>query len=234
MEIRLSKLMAERGLCSRREADRYIEQGKVTVNGETITQLGTKVSPDAEIELKRSGQPITILLNKPLGYVSAQPEDGHEPAIVLLTKERRHDRGRPLNPRKLEKLAVAGRLDINSSGLLVFTQDGRIARQLVGEGSAVEKEYIVRVEGEITPQKLEKLRYGLELDDRPLRQAKVERLGESRLRIILQEGRKRQIRRMCELVQLKVVSLKRIRVGNVSLGKLPPGSWRLLHPAESF
>lgn len=232
MEIRLSKLMAQKGICSRREADDYIQKGWVIVDGKPITVVGTKVPLTAQISLspKAKRQQLTILLHKPLGYVSSQPEDGYEPAKVLLTR----DRGGKFDARRLPKLAVAGRLDINSTGLLVFTQDGRIAKQLIGEDSPVEKEYLVAVEGEITEEKLDQLRFGLALDGKPLRRARVERLGREKLRIVLKEGRKRQIRRMCELVDLETVFLKRIRIGKVSLGRLPIGHWRLLRRDEVF
>lgn len=239
--IRLSKLMAEQGICSRREADEYIERGWVFVDGERTTALGTKVSPSAQItlapEAERSQKGLTtILLHKPLHYVSAQPEDGYEPAITLLTPDRRDptDRGKACNPSRLPKLAVAGRLDINSTGLLVFTQDGRIAKQLIGENSPIEKEYVVVVEGRVTEGKLDQLRFGLSLDGKPLRRAQVTKIGDQRLRIVLQEGRKRQIRRMCELVELEVAALKRTRIGAVQLGRLPIGHWRLLRYNERF
>lgn len=239
--IRLSKLMAERGLCSRREADRYIERGLVFVNGEQITELGTKVPLDAQIELAseaelEQGRQLTVLLNKPLGYVSSQAEEGYEPAKVLLTPERRdpRDRGPMINPSKVAKLAVAGRLDINSSGLLVFTQDGRIAKQLVGDQGEVEKEYLVSIKGEASDEIIARLCEGLELDGKRLRRARVTRAGRDRLRFVLREGRKRQIRRMCDLVGLEVVGLKRVRIGAVELGDLPVGQWRLLRPKEKF
>ena len=239
-KIRLSKLMAERGICSRREADSLIERGLVLVNGEKITQLGTKVDPDVRITLEREGlreqnNLVTILLNKPLGYVSGQPEPGKIPAIRLVTPENQHKPGtRKLRQGDLKGLAVTGRLDIDSKGLLVFTQDGRIAKKIIGEDSKIEKEYLVRVEGEITEGKIARLRHGLELDGEKLREARVERLNETQLRFVLREGKKRQIRRMCELVELQVVGLKRVRVGRVVLGDLPEGTWRFLDKDESF
>jgi 23S rRNA pseudouridine2604 synthase len=183
---------------------------------------------------------VTVLLHKPIGYVSGQAEDGYEPAIVLVTRENRwaEDRGQPWHPAHLRGLAPAGRLDIDSTGLLVLTQDGRVARHLIGEGSDVEKEYLVRVEpareGSFVPQDIERLRHGLELDGRKLKPAKVSWANEDQLRIVLREGRKRQIRRMCELVGLKVTGLKRVRIGSVVLGKLPPGQWRYLRDDERF
>ena len=239
---RLSKIMAARGMCSRREADRYIERGLVLVDGQVVSELGTKVSPEAEIELAEAGQKrqasqATFLLNKPIGYVSAQPEDGHKPAEVLLRKETRwkEDRSpRRFNPAQLRGISPAGRLDINSTGLLVLTQDGRVARRIIGEDSDVDKEYLVRVTGHLTDQGLKLLNHGLSLDDKPLKPAKVTWQNKDQLRFILREGKKRQIRRMCELVGLKVVGLKRIRIGRVMLGNLPSGQWRYLRDDEQF
>lgn len=241
-KVRLSKVMSERGLCSRREADQYIEQGLVYVDGEQITQLGTRIFPDQKITLAKAAQAqqsarVTILLHKPIGYVSGQPEPGYTPAITLITAASRDPEDRaPLrfSPSQLKGLAPAGRLDIDSTGLIVFTQDGRIAKQLIGENSGVEKEYLVRVEGRLAADGLAKLRLGLSLDGRALKPAQVEWQNDDQLRFVLREGRKRQIRRMCELVGLKVVGLKRVRVGKVRLGKLPVGKWRYLRPGENF
>lgn len=232
--------MAERGMCSRREADAYIERGWVFVNGERVSELGVRIDPNAEIHLageakQRQSDRVTILLHKPLGYVSAQAEDGHTPAVSLITAESQFkNEGPPFRPALLRGLAPAGRLDIDSTGLLVLTQDGRVARQLIGDDSEVEKEYLVRVSGDLIPGGLELLNHGLELDGRRLRQAQVEWAREGTLRFRLREGRKRQIRRMCELVGLKVVALKRIRIGRVVLGDLPPGQWRFLRADEVF
>lgn len=239
--VRLSKVMAERGLCSRREADAIIERGWVFVNGARVCELGIRIDPDADIELapeaeKRQAQQVTMLLHKPVGYVSGQPEPGYEPAVALIGTDNQFDRDTapPLHASQLRGLAPAGRLDIDSTGLLVLTQNGRIARQLIGDDSKVEKEYIVRVEGGLDDRDLVRLNHGLELDGRKLRPAKVEWLNDDQLRFVLREGRKRQIRRMCELVGLRVVGLKRVRIGRVRLGDLPLGQWRFLRPDERF
>jgi len=239
--VRLSKLMSERGLCSRREADTYIERGWVWVNGVQISLLGTKVAPDCEIRLTREAnlqqaQRVTILMHKPVGYVSGQPEPGYEPAVVLVKPEHRwdEDRTNPFSPAWLKGLAPAGRLDIDSTGLLVLTQDGRIAKQLIGENSSIEKEYLVRVAGSLDSAGLRLLNHGLSLDGKALRPAKVSWQNEDQLRFILKEGKKRQIRRMCELVGLTVVGLKRVRIGRIMLGHLPMGQWRLLRADEGF
>jgi 23S rRNA pseudouridine2604 synthase len=240
--VRVSKLMAERGLCSRREADAYIERGWVFADGVRITELGTRVDPGARIALSeaargRQSALVTILLHKPVGYVSAQAEDGYRPAVTLVTAEtqcRADASGQRFSPAVLRGLAPAGRLDIDSTGLLVLTQDGRVARQLIGEDSGIEKEYLVRVEGRLGPEGLARLRHGLSLDGRPLEPAKVRWQNEDQLHFVLREGRKRQIRRMCELVGLRVTGLKRIRIGRVRLDDLPQGQWRFLGADERF
>ena len=247
---RLNKRMAELGMCSRREADDWIAQGWVKVNGR-VAEMGVKVTPQDRIEVDRSArnqqqQQVTILLHKPIGYVSGQAEDGHEPAVVLV-QPRAHWREDPsphrFAPSQLRGLAPAGRLDIDSVGLLVLTQDGRVARQLIGEDSGIEKEYLVRVsygavaqnsQAAFPREQLARLRHGLSLDGQPLKPARVDWQNPEQLRFVLTEGKKRQIRRMCELVGLKVVGLKRIRIGNVVLGNLPIGQWRYLGPHERF
>ncbi len=250
--VRLNKRMAELGLCSRREADDWIIKGWVRVNGAPAV-MGQPVALDARIEVDRQAeqqqrQQVTILINKPVGYVSGQAEDGHEPAVVLVQPQ---NRWRECNSRmrwgheQLRGLAPAGRLDIDSIGLLVLTQDGRVARQLIGEDSLMEKEYLVRVSlgvgGErsnvqavFPPEKLALLNHGLSLDGQALRPAQVSWQNPEQLRFVLTEGKKRQIRRMCEQVGLFVTGLKRVRIGRVNLGHLPVGQWRYLMPHESF
>jgi 23S rRNA pseudouridine2604 synthase len=241
-KIRLSKVMSERGLCSRREADEYIERGWVYVDGEKISELGTRIDPTQQITLDKRAQKnqderVTIILNKSIGYVSAQAEPGYKPALMLVIKENQQKSNiavRKFSPEHTRGLAPAGRLDIDSTGLLVLTQDGRIAKQLIGEDSQIEKEYLVRVDGKLSDDGLRKLQHGLELDGVKLKPAKVSWQNDDQLRFILKEGRKRQIRRMCDLVGLKVTGLKRIRIGNVKLGDLPLGQWRYLGPNENF
>jgi len=239
---RLSKRMSELGLCSRREADEWIENGWVTVDGAVMTTLGTRVAPDARIGIddaahRHQSESVTILLHKPAGYVSGQAEDGYQPAMVLVRPENRWTEDRApaqWRPGHLRGLAPAGRLDIDSTGLLVFTQDGRVARRLIGHDSEIEKEYLVRVEGALAPEGLKRLNHGLELDGEQLKPARVSWQNEHQLRFVLRQGKKRQIRRMCELVGLKVTGLKRVRTGSVVLGKLPSGMWRYLRADEKF
>jgi 23S rRNA pseudouridine2604 synthase len=238
--VRVSKLMAERGLCSRREADAYIERGLVLVDGQRVTQLGTKVSPKAIIALTAEARATqarqaTILLHKPIGYVSGQAEDGHQPAVVLIGAATQvSDDPQRFTPQVLRGLAPAGRLDIDSTGLLVLTQDGRVARQLIGDDSQVDKEYLVRVDGALDARGLALLNHGLSLDGKKLRPAQVAWANADQLRFVLREGRKRQIRRMCELVGMQVTGLKRVRIGRVRLSDLPLGQWRFLSEGESF
>ena len=239
---RLSKRMSELGLCSRREADEWIENGWVKVDGQVVNTLGVRIPPSARIEIdpeatRHQSEQVTILLNKPIGYVSGQAEDGHEPAIVLIRPENRWSGDTApirFKPSHLRGLAPAGRLDIDSTGLLVFTQDGRVARRLIGQDSEVEKEYLVRVEGSLSDEGLRRLRNGLELDGVRLKPAQVSWQNEHQLRFVLREGRKRQIRRMCEMVGLVVTALKRVRSGSVPLGPLPMGQWRYLRRDERF
>ena len=240
--IRLSKLMSAQGICSRREADEWITKGWVKVDGVTITELGTKILPAQRITVHREAQVqqsqrVTILINKPIGYVSGQAEDGYQPAVTLVTAEHHWSGDNAtlvFHPRQLRGLAPAGRLDIDSTGLLVLTQDGRIAKQLIGADSEIEKEYLVRVEGRLSTADLKRLNHGLSLDGVPLKPARVSWQNTDQLRFILKEGKKRQIRRVCELVGLKVIGLKRVRIGKVMLGELPMGQWRYLSSTERF
>lgn len=251
--LRLSKRMSELGLASRREADEWIEAGWVRVDGRVVNQLGARVLPQQQITIDPQAKHqqalrVTVLLHKPVGYVSGQAEDGYEPAVVLVNAANHWsgDRsGTKFNAAHLRHLAPAGRLDIDSTGLLVLTQDGRIAKQLIGEDSGVEKEYLVRVSWperpeltEIAPHfpadRLERLRHGLSLDGEKLKPAKVSWQNEQQLRFVLREGKKRQIRRMCELVGLQVTGLKRVRMGRIALGDLPAGQWRYLRWDERF
>ncbi len=268
--VRLNKRMAELGLCSRREADEWIERGWVRVNGAPAV-MGVKVLPSDKVEVDKratgaQAQQVTVLLHKPVGYVSGQAEDGYEPAIVLVNPRNQWqgDTSRiRFQGSHLRSLAPSGRLDIDSTGLLVLTQDGRVARQLIGEDSQIDKEYLVRVSYQVAPQRvtempfadatgarsesisqdvrsvfppalLARLRHGLSLDGQALKPAQVDWQNPEQLRFVLREGKKRQIRRMCEAVGLHVTGLKRVRIGGVALGQLPVGQWRYLAAHERF
>ena len=244
--LRLSKRMSELGIASRREADEWIAKGWVRVDDQVVSELGSRVLPGQRITVDakakfQQAQRVTVLVNKPVGYVSGQAEDGYEPAVVLVTSANqwREDRsGTRFLREHLKSLVPAGRLDIDSVGLLVLTQDGRVAKQLVGEEGEIEKEYLVRVAmaggAKLPESSLEQLRHGLELDGEPLRPAQVEWVNEDQLRFVLTQGKKRQIRRMCEAVGLQVLGLKRVRIGGVMLGDLPTGQWRYLRADEAF
>lgn len=244
--IRLSKRMSELGLCSRREADEWIAQGWVRVDGQVIAELGSKILPEQKITIEKQAKAqqarrVTVLINKPMGYVSGQAEDGYKPAVVLVRPENRwaeDTMSLQFSGGQLKSLVPAGRLDIDSIGLLVLTQDGRIAKQLIGEDTQIEKEYLVRVQygkaGRLPDVDLRRLNHGLSLDGKPLRPAIVRWQNDDQLSFILREGKKRQIRRMCELVGLKVLGLKRVRIGHVKLGDLPVGQWRYLDENERF
>ena len=244
--LRLSKRMSELGIASRREADEWIAKGWVRVDDQVVSGLGSRVMPEQRITVDakakyQQAQRVTVLINKPVGYVSGQAEDGYEPALVLVTPQnqwREDHSGTRFLREHLKSLVPAGRLDIDSVGLLVLTQDGRIAKQLIGEDSQIEKEYLVRVAragGDPLPvADLELLRHGLELDGEALLPATVEWVNDDQLRFVLRQGKKRQIRRMCEAVGLQVLGLKRVRIGAVMLGDLPTGEWRYLRREESF
>lgn len=246
-EVRLSKRMSELGIASRREADEWIAKGWVRVDGKIVNELGSRVRVGQLITVDtpakfHQARKVTILLNKPVGYVSGQAEDGHEPAWVLIKPEsqwREDGSGIRFLREHTRSLAPAGRLDIDSVGLLVMTQDGRVAKQLIGEDSLIEKEYLVRVAPtnggpRLSSEGLALLNHGLWLDEVELKPALVEWVNDDQLRFVLREGRKRQIRRMCEAVKLQVLGLKRVRIGNVNLGNLPPGQWRYLRLDENF
>ncbi len=240
--VRLSKVMAELGICSRREADALIENGWVSVDGEVVSTLGTKIHPRAKISVAPEGQTwlrgkLTIMINKPVGYVSGQAEDGYTPASAILSENMQvRAPGDPPPPvrKELFSLAPAGRLDIDSWGLLILTQDGRIAKRLIGADSPFEKEYHVWVDGEITREKVRALTHGLSLDGKALKPAKIKHVKNNELVFVLREGKKRQIRRMCELVDLEVTGLVRTRIGPLTLGNLKLGQWRYLSRKEMF
>lgn len=238
--LRLSKLMAQKGLCSRREADELIQKGQVLVDGIIIATLGTKVDINSNISLSKQAQnfkknQVTILLNKPVGIVATQPEKGYKEALTLIKEQTQDKKDRKiLKPYHLKKLSVAGRLDINSKGLLILTQDGHLAKKLIGENSTIEKEYFVRTKEPITDYHIKKLSSEMVLDGHILKKVSIHSTEKYSFHIILTEGKKRQIRRMCESLNLTVIELKRVRVGHIHLKGLKEGTWRFLKENESF
>ncbi len=231
---RVNRWLAQAGVCSRREAESYIAQGRVRIDGAAVADAGRKIEPGQRLTLERGGEaeaPLSLLLNKPPGYVSAQPEAGQTPAARLLTAPNRWGGGNG-GVRGDASLPPLGRLDRDSRGLLLLSQDGVLAKAVIGPDSRLDKEYRVRVSGPIDVRKLRLLRHGLQLDGRELQPAEVTSVADQVLRFVLREGRNRQIRRMCEAVELRVVDLQRLRIGPLRLGELPEGRWRPLGPKE--
>ena len=205
------------------------------MNGVVVTELGHKIEPMQSLTLDDRAavaiaEKFTAVLNKPVDYVSAQPEAGQTPAARLITTANASDGSE--GPGRDASLAPLGRLDQDSRGLLLLSEDGVLAKAIIGPQHTLEKEYLVTVTGAITTGKLTLLRNGLTLDQRKLKPAKVTVDNGQTLRFILKEGRKRQIRRMCDLVGLKVVDLVRLRIGPLHMGDLPEGEWRTLKPHE--
>lgn len=233
--VRINKWLGQTGVCSRREAEALIAAGMITIDGESVTDAGRKIEPGQTLTLNDRGEAalasgVTILIHKPLGYVSGQPEPDKIPAVRLLTAENLVGEGTP--PAEDASLPPIGRLDEDSRGLLMLSSDGVVAKAVIGPQSRLDKEYLVRIEGDVTEKKLALLRRGLMLDGRILKYAKVSRMEQNRLRFILTEGRNRQIRRMCEMVDLEVIDLLRIRVGPIHLNNLPEGKWRMITAEE--
>ena len=233
---RVNRWLAQNGVCSRREAEALILQGLVSIDGLRVDDVGRKIEPGQTLVLSDRAQAklegaLTVMIHKPIGIVSAQPDTGQVPAVRLLTREALFGQS-PVIPGFSNNLAPVGRLDMDSRGLLILSEDGVVAKAVIGPQSELEKEYRVAIMGEITEEKLELMRFGLELDGRELRPAHVEVISDQRLRVILQEGRNRQIRRMCDLLEWKVVDLFRVRVGPLTLGDMPEGYWRPLTALE--
>ena len=233
---RVNRWLAQSGVCSRREAEALIAEGLVSIDGEPVADPGRKIAPGQTLVLAdraqaQLGSALTVMLHKPVGVVSSQPEHGQVPAVRLLTKAALVGDS-PAIPTRDSRLAPIGRLDMDSRGLLILSEDGVVAKAVIGPASELEKEYLVRVTGQLADRRIALLRHGLQLDGRQLKPARVTMAGEQTLRFVLKEGRNRQIRRMCELVELEVVDLLRIRIGEVRLGDLPEGRWRPLTAGE--
>ncbi|MBX3026810.1 rRNA pseudouridine synthase [bacterium] len=237
---RVAKLMAARGLCSRREAERLIDAGCVLLDGVPVAAQGAKAAADADIRVTDAGRRLlggrsTVLLHKPLGIVSTQPEPGQTPAWRLVRAATRRGPIAPAVEQDLladrQSLSVAGRLDRASRGLLVLTQDGTVARRIIG-GQGVEKAYLVRTAAPATDGQVHKLNGPMRLDGQALLPMRVSRVDGDTLRFVLVEGRKHQIRRCARTVGLTVVDLFRVAVGPLALGDLPEGCWRLASEDE--
>jgi 23S rRNA pseudouridine2605 synthase len=228
---RLQKVLAQAGVASRRASEMLIQAGRVTVNGQVVTTLGTKVDPDrdriavdGQVLRQTAEPPVYILLNKPVDVLSAaRDERGRRTVLDLVPIEAR--------------VYPVGRLDLRSEGLILLTNDGALTKKLTHPGHQIEKEYHVLVTGKPTTRTLARWRSGdLELYGKPLAPAIVEKMSDEGdhtwLRIVLTEGRKRQIRETARLLGHPVRVLRRVRLGPLKLGKLPSGRWRYLTPAE--
>lgn len=220
--MRLNKYIAYLNIASRREADKLIKDGKVKVNGEIIInpaiQVGENDKIICDIENYKN-EKIYIKLNKPVGYVVSNNKKEGKPIYKLLDE-------------KLKKLYPVGRLDKDSKGLILFTNDGIFSRKIIGEESECEKEYYVKLEGNISDGALKKLEFGISLDGKKLKPAIVKRVSKNSFNIILKEGRNRQIRRMCEKVGFEVILLKRLRISNIYLNDLQEGKFEYLTKDE--
>ena len=223
-QLRLQKFLSAAGVCSRRHGEEYILQGRVRVNRQVVTELGTRIDPDKD-RIEVDGRPvfmrsrfIYIALNKPKGYVTSCSQSGEMLVVDLIDLPQR--------------LYPIGRLDKDSTGLLLMTNDGRLHHRLSHPSFDHEKEYEVTVALPLQDSTLRQLAEGVPLKEGWTRPAQVQRLSGRRFRIVLQEGRNRQIRRMVRQVGHQVTRLKRIRVANIRLGSLPPGAWRHLTANE--
>lgn len=223
---RLQKIIARAGICSRRQAERLILSGKVTVDGKIIRELGSKADLNQKIcvdgkNLTFDTEKIYILLNKPRGYVSTVHDDRGRKNIIDLLGENVPERVYPV-----------GRLDLNSEGLILLTNDGDLTNLLIHPRFEVKKTYLARVSGEITEEKLDKLRAGIELDDGLTAPAEIYRLEDDLIEITIHEGRNRQIRRMFAAIGCDVRRLKRVKFANLTLEGLKVGKFRRLTAEE--
>lgn len=220
--MRLNKYIASINIASRREADRLIQNGKVKVNGILITNPATQVSENDNVECdteKHDENKIYIKLNKPRGYVVSKNKEEGKPIYNLIKNE-------------FNDIYPVGRLDKDSNGLILFTNDGVFSRKIIGENTNCEKEYYVKLNDNVPDGALKKLEYGISLDGQKLKPAKVKRINKNSFHIILTEGKNRQIRRMCQKVGFEVIVLKRLRIANILLSDLKEGSFQHLTEDE--
>ena len=219
---RLNKAISDSGFCSRRQADSFIEKGQVTVNGETAG-LGDRVMPLDEIEV--NGQKISE--NETLVYIAL-----NKPVGITCTTDRRIDGNVVDYINHPERIFHIGRLDKPSEGLLLMTNDGDIVNKILRAGNSHEKEYTVTVDRPVTEDFLKRMRNGIPILDTVTKKCKVERISRNKFKIVLVQGLNRQIRRMCEYLSYDVIALRRDRIMNITLGKLPVGEWRDLTMEE--
>lgn len=225
--IRLQKFLADSGLASRRRAEQFILDGLVEVNGEIIKKMGVKIDPEKDevkfrgeiVKAKKKDESIVVMLNKPAGYTCTTRRFKGEKNVLDLVKED-------------ERLYPVGRLDKNSEGLLILTNDGELANKLMHPRYQKEKEYLIEVDQDIRDEDIRILRDGVELEDGFVVPIKVEKHKSKQMLITLAEGKKRQIRRMCQAIGLKVVFLKRIRINKLTLEGLKKGKYKILDKKE--
>lgn len=236
MEERLQKFLANQGVCSRRKAEQYILEGKVKVNGQVVTELGTKINTDVDkIEfnnklISNETEKIYILLNKPIGYVTTVKDQFDRPTVMEFLKEN----GKPIKT----KVVPVGRLDMYTSGALILSNDGDFIYQITHPKHEINKTYQVTVKGKITDSEIENLRSGVDIGDyitKPA-QVKIMKIDEekniSRIEITIHEGKNRQVRRMCESIGKKVLALHRSKIGNIDVKDLKLGRFRYLTDKE--
>lgn len=231
-EERLQKFIANQGICSRRKAEEYISSGRIKVNGEVVTELGTKINPSKdiiEVDDKKisniAGKKVYILLNKPIGYVTTTKDQFNRNTVLDLVKVK-------------EKVLPVGRLDMYTSGAIILSNDGNFIYKITHPKYEVEKTYNVTLKGQITDDEVESLKNGVKVDDYVTGKAKVKILridkekDLSRVEIIIHEGKNREVRKMCEAIGRKVLALHRTKIGNISVKDLRLGTWRYLKPNE--
>lgn len=230
MEVRLNKFLSQSGVASRREADRMIAEGRVRVNGRVVIDLGTKVDGAEDVvqvdgkKIRKEDRPVYVMLNKPAGYLVTMKDRFQRPTVGNLL------------PRGLQRVFHVGRLDLESEGLLLLTNDGELAYRLTHPRYEVRKTYVVKVKGRPEKAKLSRLEKGVFIDGKRTAPARVHLLYESPnhsvFRVAVHEGRKREIRRMCEAVGHSVRELRRVQFAGLTLKGLKPGEWRPLTAAE--
>ena len=226
----MQKYIAESGITSRRKAEELIRDGRVKVGGETVCEMGVKINPDTdEVEvdghiIRKEIKKFYIMLNKPAGYITTTSDDFNRPTVMELTEDV-HARIYPV-----------GRLDYDTQGLLLLSNDGDFANAIMHPKGNLKKTYIANVKGLITISAIKRLRSGVDIGDYVTKPAEVELISgterESSVKIIIGEGKKRQVRRMLDAVGFPVLRLKRVEIGGVTLGNLPEGKWRHLKPSE--
>jgi pseudouridine synthase len=227
--VRLQKYLAECGIASRRKCEEYILQGRVKVNGKVVKELGTKIDPNVDIIefdgkiVRREEKKLYIMLYKPAGYITSSKDPLGRPTVLDLVKVK-------------ERIYPVGRLDFDTSGLLLLTNDGELANTLMHPKYEVVKTYVAKVKGVPTKEEMQRFENGLIIDGRKTSKAKIRLLsvknGTSVVEIKIHEGRNRQVKKMCEAIGHPVIELKRTKIGDLELKGLKPGEWRYLTEEE--